>query len=614
MRRALLVLPLLLAACPDLGTPKPGDDTAPEDCLDLDGDGFSGEDCDEDGRVDDCDDDDPTRHPGASETCDGRDEDCDGEADEDAVDVSAWHLDADGDGWGLDEAPVLACEAPAGYIEVGGDCDDDDASRFPGAPETCDGRDEDCDGEIDEDATDPSPWHPDADGDGFGTADLEVLACAPPAGHLADASDCDDERPTVHPDALEVCDGLDNDCDGDVDEDEATDASTWYLDDDGDGWGVDASALRACDPPPGYTARGRDCDDSRSGVNPSATERCDGLDDDCDGVTDEDDAEDAPTWYLDADEDGYGDASRGRRACAEPEGWLDDATDCDDGDPDVNPAATERCDGLDDDCDGAVDEDDAEDVLPWFLDDDDDGYGDPAAVAWACAPPERHVDDATDCDDADPSIHPDAEERCNDLDDDCDGLADEGVLGRSAACPAADCAEILEADPEAPSGAYYLGAYTWTCDMDTDGGGWVKVASSVHLWGTSYDTTWHNAAGFAWNEVLFAWSSGSVHAHCTYPESLTSCNNLGFQFSSEYPAWGLPLNWGSSLCGAISTRDYGSATTYLDRDGDGRVWDFIISRATTSTDTLRIGTLEGIASCTTSDNPGNAYVDVYLRR
>ena len=103
-------------------------------------------------------------------------------------------------------------------------------------------------------------------------------------GFTAD-EDCDDDDPSVNPDADEVCDGVDNDCDGEVDEDDATDASTWFADEDEDGWGDPEDPVRACDPPDDRVPDSTDCDDSDPSVNPDATEICgDGLDNDCDGV------------------------------------------------------------------------------------------------------------------------------------------------------------------------------------------------------------------------------------------------------------------------------------------------------------------------------------------
>ena len=110
------------------------------------------------------------------------------------------------------------------------DCDDASAAAFPGADEWCDGEDNDCDGVIDEDARDALTWHPDGDGDGFGAAATELRACAAPAGHLADASDCDDADADAHPGALDICDGADDDCDGFDNPSDTCGALVWVAD------------------------------------------------------------------------------------------------------------------------------------------------------------------------------------------------------------------------------------------------------------------------------------------------------------------------------------------------------------------------------------------------
>ena len=177
----------------------------------------------------------------------------------------------------------------------------------------------------------------------------------------------------------------------------------------------------------GYTAVEGDCDEGDPRVNPAAIELCDGLDNDCDGDTDEPDAQDATTFYADADGDGFGDASERDTACTQPVGYLLDATDCDDVDPEVNPAATELCNGVDDDCDGTVDEPDAVGVSTWYLDDDGDGWGDAEHSRVSCDQPFGYLSFAGDCDDLDASINPDAVDDSHDgVDRDCDG-ADEPV-------------------------------------------------------------------------------------------------------------------------------------------------------------------------------------------
>ncbi len=217
--------------------------------------------------------------------------------------------------------------------------------------------------------------------------------------------DCDDANAQVHPYAEEVCDGIDNDCDELIDEEDATDPSAWYMDYDGDGFGSADYALWACDQPRGYIADSSDCDDGDGYNHPEADERCDGVDNDCDDEVDEDDAADASTWYPDADGDGYGDPDSGLVACSQPKGYLDEASDCDDDDASLYPGADEACDRIDNDCDGQIDED---------FDADGDGY----ASADECK-------DGLDCDDDDANDNPDADERCDGEDNDCDGTIDE---------------------------------------------------------------------------------------------------------------------------------------------------------------------------------------------
>ena len=94
----------------------------------------------------------------------------------------------------------MDCDSPAGYGAEVGDCDDADADIHPGARERCDDVDEDCDGEIDEDAVDATTWYGDEDGDGYGSEEGTAL-CDPPADSIADHSDCDDANELVYPGA-----------------------------------------------------------------------------------------------------------------------------------------------------------------------------------------------------------------------------------------------------------------------------------------------------------------------------------------------------------------------------------------------------------------------------
>ena len=205
----------------------------------------------------------------------------------------------------------------------------------------------DTDTDTDADTDTDTDTDEDQDGDGF----------------TKEEGDCDDGDSDVNPDAEELCNGLDDDCDGELDEDDAADATTWYTDGDGDGYGDDTTAVVACDAPAGTVAQGGDCSDTRGSVNPGAEESCNDMDDDCDGEVDEDDAVDAEVWYVDEDGDGYGVDETGVPACDGPSGTVNQGGDCADDDIRVHPEQDDTCDGIDNDCDARVDEDVAED---WF--------------------------------------------------------------------------------------------------------------------------------------------------------------------------------------------------------------------------------------------------------
>ena len=370
--------------------------------------------CTDTGEADDntdCDDGNDTVNPGATETvADGIDQDC--------SDYDSCYQDSDGDHYGTatlvedDAAPTGTGDCDdTGESDRSDDCDDADLHTYPGAafnePGLGCAKDADVDGYGDENSVTP------------------VVA----------GTDCDDTDINVNPSEQEICNGgIDDDCDGDVDDGDGsvTGKTRWYRDFDADSYGNSQQSVFACTAS-GYVADSSDCNDSNASVNPNEQEICNGgVDDDCDGLADDDDGSldlaTTGTWYEDADRDGYGDPSTSVVSCDAPLNYVADNTDCDDAKRLVNPAATEICNGgIDDDCDGDVD--DADPALDlstatdWYPDTDSDNFGDMTATAVPkCVAPAGHVDDNTDCDDTDASIHPGATEIGGDgIDQDCSG-------------------------------------------------------------------------------------------------------------------------------------------------------------------------------------------------
>jgi hypothetical protein len=368
----------------------------------------------------DCDDGDPDIHPFADEICNGLDDDCDGVVDDHPVSgtIPYW-VDGDGDGHGAG-TPSEACEIPAHHAATGDDCDDTDATRSPSSAEVCNEFDDDCDGTIDEEVK--LTWYPDADGDGDGDGTgTPILACTAPDGHSATSDDCDDTRSDVFDGATEVCDDADNDCDGSIDEGVLLE---FFLDADGDGWG--STTTESCVAPVGHVSVDGDCDDGRDTVYPTAPELCDGIDNDCDDEVDEDLA----SWfYADEDGDGWGDPATATETCDPSLEWVTVGSDCDDSTALAAPDVIELCDGIDNDCDDSIDEG-VTSVL--HRDSDGDGYGDSEETFDGCGESEDWVFDDTDCDDDNPTTHPDADEWCDESDNDCDGFIDEDAVDMDA--------------------------------------------------------------------------------------------------------------------------------------------------------------------------------------
>lgn len=245
--------------------------------------------------------------------------------------------------------------------------------------------------------------------------------------HLA-VVDCDDFNPRVKPGMAEACNDLDDDCNGK--KDDGLHIYSYFLDGDGDGVGSQKTGEGCALPPQGQVAVGGDCNDSHREIHPGAAESCNEVDDDCSGKAD--DGLRFQDFYPDLDQDDYGD-SRGTALSSCQllvPGRVPNKADCDDQNPAIKPSAPEVCNQVDDDCDLQVD--DGLVFLDYYPDGDGDSYGAAGATPQSsCLPVPGKTPDHSDCNDLDRTVHPGAQESCNDLDDDCDGQKDNGLAFQS---------------------------------------------------------------------------------------------------------------------------------------------------------------------------------------
>lgn len=323
----------------------------------------------------------------------------DGSGDGD-VSLLIYYRDSDGDGFGNPDVSVKDTSRPSGYVANSDDCDDSDGSVYESCIKTT--------------------YYYDGDRDGHGDINVSRKAYISPIGYVLLGDDCNDSDKNTNPDAGELCDGVDNNCDGSIDEGCAK--TTYYLDSDSDGYGAVGSSVEAYNRPTGYVLNSNDCDDSNSSINPGSVELCDGVDNNCSGEVDEGCVK--TTYYLDADGDGFGDLSSSVEGYTLPLGYVANSDDCDDSDGNINPYSEEVCDNVDNNCDGVVDEGCV--LVTYHLDADGDGFGDGDVSVEDYEQPSGYVVNSDDCDDSDDNINPDSEEICDNVDNDCDGEIDEG--------------------------------------------------------------------------------------------------------------------------------------------------------------------------------------------
>ena len=563
-------------------------------CIDGDGDGRLAAEC----GGDDCDDTDRNRFPGNMEVCDtnDHDEDCDPET------IGVRDLDMDG------HIDASCCNIGPEGMNCGTDCDDMRAVVHPLATEACDSFDNDCDSTIDEGVLET--FYIDSDGDGFGSTEMTAQGCTAPEGYVDTATDCDDAAGATNPAADEVCDapmdgnpvdencsgsanegcrcnngmiqsqcanafgicamgmqecingewgicsitpqpeicdGLDNNCNRQVDEGVMV---TFYRDADGDGHGTRDETMMACDGAREGWVRFPfgDCDDSDAAINPGVAEQCDPMmvDEDCDGTANEmcscTEGSERPCPDM-------GICAIGTQTCLSTGQW---------GPCSVQPLP-ESCDGLDNNCNGVVDEGLQ---VTFYRDDDGDGHGDPQTTMQACPGTiSGWSNTAHDCDDARADVHPGHLEICDGIDNDCSEMSSfqpnedddgDGHADRDSTCietaqslPKDDCddSDDVRRPGAPPQQRPRCGAFFTPCGDTTDGFGCRQLLAcdvGVGVWDYNCDgeqtaatecggpicavtCVWAGSPGF-----MFCRGASSTRAalgpDCGHPTTLETCD------------------------------------------------------------------------------------------
>ena len=331
-----------------------------------------------------------------------------------------YYADADADGFGNSAVSQFSCTVPAGYVTNSTDCNDSNANVRPTAIEICNTIDDNCNGQINEGISFIT-YYADSDGDGFGNPSVSQNSCITLVGYVANNTDCNDANSLVKPTAIEICNTIDDNCNGLINE--GLVFLNYYLDSDLDGYGA-GTAQSSCTPLGStFVTNNLDCNNLNANIRPNAIEICNGLDDNCNDLID--DGLIFQSYYLDTDSDGFG-AGVAVNACSNPgSGYVTNNTDCNNTNPAIRPGATEICNAIDDNCNISIDE--GLTFVNYYIDTDSDGFGAGTATNSCSNPGSGYVTNNTDCNNTNAAIRPGATELCNAIDDNCNSLIDDGL-------------------------------------------------------------------------------------------------------------------------------------------------------------------------------------------
>ena len=331
-----------------------------------------------------------------------------------------YYADADVDGFGNPLISQSSCSVPVGYVTNSTDCNDNNANVRPTATEICNTFDDNCNGQINEGIT-FTTYYADADGDGFGNPSASQSSCVTLAGYVTNNTDCNDASSLIKPTAIEICNAVDDNCNGQINE--GLVFVNYYLDSDFDGYGA-GTAQSSCIPlGNSYVTNNLDCNNANAAIRPGATETCNGIDDNCNTLIDE--GLTFVNYYIDTDGDGYG-AGPATNSCTPIIGnYVTNNLDCNNAIAAIRPGATETCNGIDDNCNTLID--DGITFVNYYIDTDFDGYGAGIAINACSSPGSGYVINNLDCNNTNAAIRPGAAEICNAIDDNCNNLIDEGL-------------------------------------------------------------------------------------------------------------------------------------------------------------------------------------------